>query len=465
MSNVGNTVEALIHKVAKSRNPLLAHLVGDPTLHYQYNPEVNTTVIKRVERKIYGEKGLAVYEREKLLRRECLARRSQAQFLCQEAMIRNRLISVIRSFILLTAVVPLLLYLIVKSLIDVKVGRREDADVVIFGHFNEFRKVVEPLFTKERQAYHTVKLVHLGRKELTFLIRIMTDYPRLLLYPGLLFNLLRWLSYYGFIVYKYKPKIVVNFFEGVCSSSLMTAYLHEQGIKHINQMHGERFPYAGHSFCEFDQFNVWGEYFKEMFIQQRCPPDHFLITGNPYHKVLFNQIRHSRQPRPKRLLIIHNQILSPNSSYYFSLIKVLKIFDPNWEIRLRLHYNEVPQGLACMAALQADKDLFHRNIKIIEESHTSVSLEDALGRSRIVVGAYSTAMLEAWIAGCKVIHLPGEIDQEILMRRYGGSSNVIYADDITNLENFLNSPAVLNVHEDELVDAITKVIPDSSIVN
>lgn len=456
-------METIVKKISNSRNPLLAGLFGLQAVRCQYDPEVNAAIIKRVERKIYGEKGLEGYEKDKLSERCRLAARSLAQFLCQRALIRNRLIGLTRSFIFLIALFPLFLYLLVRSLIDARGVRSEYADVVIFGHYEEFRRVVVPLFSEKRLTYCTEKFTRLSVKEVAFLIRVIADCPRILMHPGLLFNFLRWLSYYGYVVYRFKPQTVVNFFEGVASSSLMTAYLHERGTKHINQMHGERFPSALYAFCEFDEFNVWGAHFKEQFMQQRCPVDRFVITGNPYHKFLFDRIRYARQPRPKRLLIIQSQILSPGSSYYFSLLNVLKLVDPTWEIRFRPHYNEVQHGLACFDALQADKTLSERGIQIELEHHVRVSLEDALVNSRVVVGAYSTAMLEGWVAGCKVIHLKGEINRDAWMKRYGGSANVLYADDDADLEGFLDTPAVLTVHEDKLVDHVTAVLDFSPI--
>lgn len=451
-------METLLTKISNSRNPLLENLFGLRTIRHHYDPKVNASILQRVERKIFGLRGLAGYEEEARSERGRLARRSLAQYLCQRALIRHRLVAWLQSLIFWIALLPLFLYLLLRSLADRSGSRREDVEVVIFGHFEEFRRVVQPLYLEKRLAYCTAKPVRLGGRELVFFLRVIADYPRVLLHPGFLINALRWLSYYGYITHHYKPQALVNFFEGTSSSSLMTAYLHEQGIKHINQMHGERFPFAGHSFCEFDEFNVWGEYFKELFMQQRCPSDRFVITGNPYHRFLFRKIRYAQQPRPERLLIIHNQLLSPSSSYYASLLRVLKQLDSRWEVRMRLHYNEVAHGLACLSALQKDRTLLERGLHIELEDHHSISLEDALIRSRVIVGASSTAMLEGWVAGCRVIHLKGDLNRDVLMSRYGGSANVLYEGDHVDIEGFLTSPAELNAQEDQLVNRVTRVL-------
>jgi len=451
-------MKKIIRKISYSPNYLLTNLFGIKAFQYQHNPKINENIIKKVEQTIYGVKGLKGYEKVKnrLSERQRLCKRSLSQFLCQKALIRTPLIRLTRSFIFFITLIPLFLYLLIKSLIDTKSTPKKNTDIIILGHPND-RKLVISLFSEKKTIYFTKNLVHFGKRELIFIIHIITDCPRIFLYPGLLSNFLRWLSYYGYIVQHFNPQIIVNFFEGVSSSSLITAYLHEKGIKHINQMHGEQFPFAGHAFCEFDQFNVWGEYFKRLFIQQRCPVDSFMITGNPYHKFLFNEIRYSKQPRPKCLLIIHNPHLSPNSSYYFSLLKILKLLDSNWKIHFRPHPLSKKSALYCFSALQANKILSKKGIQIEIEWPDKNPLENSLSNSRIVVGAQSCAILDAWVAGCKIIYLPGLINKNVLMERYGNSVNVLYANHNSNLKKFLSTPVTFNAHENDLVNFITSV--------
>ena len=88
---------------------------------------------------------------------------------------------------------------------------------------------------------------------------------------------------------------------------------------------------------------------------------------------------------------------------------------------------------------------------------TDVVILSRLG-CRAVIGAYSSAMLDAWVGGCKVIHLPGLIDQETLMGRYSGSPNIHFAQDPAGVAAFLASPWQDDAAETARVDHLSAVL-------
>ncbi|HLQ76608.1 MAG TPA: hypothetical protein VK210_04595 [Terriglobia bacterium] len=113
--------------------------------------------------------------------------------------------------------------------------------------------------------------------------------------------------------------------------------------------------------------------------------------------------------------------------------------------------------LAWMDALNAELESTHKHI-CLEEELPTVPIEEALGRARVVLGIASTVLIEAWIAGCKVIHIAGGPERSVVMDRYQNSANVFYCDQNTNdcaLDRFLSAPVELNEHERTLVNHLT----------
>ena len=78
-------------------------------------------------------------------------------------------------------------------------------------------------FAGQNYELHRTRGVYLGAREILFFLRTIAACPRILCYPELLCNFVRWLGYYGYVTKHYQPrKGVVHFFEGTASSSLMS---------------------------------------------------------------------------------------------------------------------------------------------------------------------------------------------------------------------------------------------------
>jgi hypothetical protein len=452
-------MERLVAYLSYSRR--LGKLFSGPSsLLLRADPVVQNSIIREAELRVYGSEGLDRYEEREKSRLNRLTRRSLAQHLCQRALIKSVWINVLRRIGFGFAFPFLAVFLFIKTRMNLKTSFTEplNPDIVIFfwaGRLDKF--VRNGMFAASKIFLHRHTFVYLSMDEIRFFLRAVLACPRMFICPELLCNFLRWLAYYGYVVHRYHPKVVANFFEGTASSSLMTAYLGERGIRHLDIQHGELFYTAESAFCEFDEVRLWGEYFKKIFIWHRSPVDTIMVTGTVYHRELFHNLRSSLQPRPKRLLII-DPFLYEAETYYASLLRILKQMDAQWEIRVRRHPADRRVCLAYVGQLNADLSGREGHSRIEEELPETASIEEAIGKSRAVVGIASAALLEAWISGCKVIHLKDGPCQTVLMERYQGSENVLYYDEeVTDvmLKDFLTQPATLNEHEDCLVNDIT----------
>ena len=423
------------------------------------DPALQREIMIRIEQAVYGDFGLEAGELAEPSPLRSLARRSLAQHLCQQEL-RGGRFPVLRRMVFGFAFLPLLALFVVATLCRSKLAASPSRpDLVVFFWAERLYKFIgDRQFTGQTFELHRTRRIRFGAGEIHFLWLAIAACPRLLLYPELLCNLVRWLGYYGYAIGHYRPKTaVVHFFEGTASSSLLTAYLHRRGLRHINVQHGEVLFTAMSGFCQFDEIHVWGEHFREIFLSSRSPAASIRVSGTPYHRDLFRNLRTRHQPRPQRLLIIDPFMYQDPQTPYSLIRKVLERLDTAWEVRVRRHPAELRKTLAWMEELNVDLKSTARQIHLDEE-RPSVPIEEALCHSGVVLGIASTALIEAWIVGCKVIHIAGGPPRSVVMDRYQDSANVFYCDQNTSvcaLDRFLTSPVVFNEQERARVNYLT----------
>lgn len=92
--------------------------------------------------------------------------------------------------------------------------------------------------------------------------------------------------YYSYEIQRIKPKNIIVCNEYSFTSSVLTKYCEERGIKHINVMHGEKIYYMRDSFFHFHECYVWDDYYRELLIQMLAEPSQFKVAIPPSLKFL-----------------------------------------------------------------------------------------------------------------------------------------------------------------------------------
>lgn len=455
-------IENLIIQLRNTKNPLIAPFFALQRRILECDPATQTEIIREVEHRVYGQAGLDEYEQGAKSEIERLSRRSYAQYLCHEREVDSYGKRVVWRLAMVASVPPLVVYLLFHTFIGRKNKRSTPTDIVVCFKRESLRDVLCGMFRDRAVHAHAMGPIHLGRKEIGYFLRVLRVCPRILLYPKWLVNFLRWLAQYGYVVNYLRPVAVAHYTEWVASSSLITGYLREQGVRHLNVMHGERFFLAQGAYCEFDEHYVWGRHFAELGkrLKERSK---FVVKASEIHREIFQQVRRTNQPRPKRLLITHNPIMSADRPDYRTLVFILSLLDETWEVVIRRHPAWSSNFEQYVQALQGEEMVRSRGVKVIQEPPDSISMREALAKSRVVVGGTSTAMLEGNIAGCKIIYLAGLMQPSVLLDRHQGSENAIFASLETSpvvLRRFLSEPASLTADEDEKLDGLTHVLAD-----
>lgn len=117
---------------------------------------------------------------------------------------------------------------------------------------------------------------YLNEKDAGFLFRF---FIKSFWHPFLSFRVLLKVAKYRAIIDSFsKLETIAITGEFADTSSAMTQYCHENGIKHYDFMQGEAFGSPRSSFFHFDKCYVWDQHYKDMFIRFGATPEQFEVT-------------------------------------------------------------------------------------------------------------------------------------------------------------------------------------------
>ena len=111
--------------------------------------------------------------------------------------------------------------------------------------------------------------------DFSFLIRLVSRAPH---HPY--FILKSWMNVvlYSDMIRRHSPEVMIQFGEFSFSSSILTAYCHRHGVKHIDIMHGEKLWFIRDAFFHYDECYVWDEYYAELFRDLKAEPNQFRVA-------------------------------------------------------------------------------------------------------------------------------------------------------------------------------------------
>lgn len=137
------------------------------------------------------------------------------------------------------------------------------------------------------KSYSTVKYYNeltnaiLTREDKRFILKIIKRYP---ISYALIVKIIKAISEYSYIIKKYNPKAIATHGEYHVTSSILTEYCNNNGILHINFMHGEKIFFIRDSFFCYDECYVWNKYYEELFKSLRAKVRKYIIE-NPFNEV------------------------------------------------------------------------------------------------------------------------------------------------------------------------------------
>lgn len=204
------------------------------------------------------------------------------------------------------------------------------------------------------------------------------------------FRILSQICRYSYVKRTFKPKAIANFYEYSANSSALTKYCHDNCMKHINIMHGEKGWYIGYSFFQFDECYIWHEHYKKMFVSLKAEPNQFIIAIPP--KFLDNKSKTSSGllPTVDFCYYFANETKEQIDSIIASMSSIKK---KNKSCRIRLHprcYNhEYINKIAEKNQIEIEKQGLDINDSILSTKHA--------------IAIYSTVLFQSYLLGISVV--------------------------------------------------------------
>ena len=117
---------------------------------------------------------------------------------------------------------------------------------------------------------------YLSKADVSFLLRF---FIRSFFHPFLSFRVMLKVAKYRVIIDSFKNlEIIAITGEFSDTSSVMTKYCHERGIKHFNFMQGDMLGSPRIAFFHFDKCFVWDQYYADMFVGFGASPEQFEVS-------------------------------------------------------------------------------------------------------------------------------------------------------------------------------------------
>lgn len=230
----------------------------------------------------------------------------------------------------------------------------------------------------------------LDRNGLLFLRSLFHMFPT---HPYFILKCMVKISMYSYHCKIYNPEAIMAASEYSFTSSILTCYLEQQKIKHINIMHGEKIYNIRDSFFRFSEFFVWDQYYVDLFCDLKAYPKQFHIELPPRHFKLLEYKRKTDVSLNKKLLKFYWASEVDGQELKYIVEELTRLQDSGIRVVIRNHpvYGEY----------------FNKNVKhyfrgFHFENPLKKDIYESLGETDYVFGTYTTVLYEALLMG-KVI--------------------------------------------------------------
>lgn len=304
--------------------------------------------------------------------------RSYFQYNCQ-----MKLNNWIVSFAINLASFPLLLLYLLKNE-DLQKSDKESASALFFSD-GKPENIIPEILRKNIGKIEVVneKKEGLTKKDKSFIKKVWKRYP--FSFHFILKSLLK-IRFYSYAIQKKRPQTIIVCNEYSFTSSILTKYCEEQGIKHVNVMHGEKLFFMRDSFFHFHECFVWDDFYKELFKKLRAEPNQFKIAV------------------PQSLKFSENEIVQKtiNYTYYLGAERgnlLISIVDALERLRIR--------GLSVAIRPHprySNIDEIRSISSVIEiENCDTMTIEQSLKRTENAISVYSTVLNQAFNNGIGIV--------------------------------------------------------------
>lgn len=306
--------------------------------------------------------------------------RSIAQHRCQVFPFKKDVSVMNFLSLFLTPIVMVILLFKARVLI-----KDDKSTIVCYRCFNLPGTLPEALHNKDIHYLISSKCpYYLSKTDVLFLFRF---FLRNICRPFLAFRVLLKVSKYRAIIDSFNELEAITITgEFVDTSSAMTQYCHENGIKHYNFMQGEAFGSPRASFFKFDKCFVWDHHYMDVFITFGASPEQFVVSiPNFLQKKESSSIKKS---------IDYTYYLGGETESELRIIRIAidKLVEEGFVCEVRPH----PRW----SNMEIVKIIFDG---VAIQDTSLVSIDNSILKTKNAVSLYSTVLIQAFFNGVHVV--------------------------------------------------------------
>lgn len=277
------------------------------------------------------------------------------------------------------------------------------ASVVGVSHYSEFAG-----YARDAGGPETVPVQppapRLTRRDLAWFAGLVRECPRLALYPEVLLRGMMRCGQYAELMRAHECVTIVDFMEHTPTGPIAYGFCRSRGVALVNAMHGDRGYTVVFGFGVFARMGIWGEYYRGLFERLLVAAEAVSLTPCSRHRELgaLRRIDH----RPRRLVVMYETTFAVGSPYLRALTEFLAGVDDSWEIGIRVRRRREHERAEVPAFLMMLRDrLGSRFDRIVLTDPESTPMAAELASASVAVAVYSSALMEAWLAGCRVVRI------------------------------------------------------------
>ena len=308
--------------------------------------------------------------------------RGYKQYLCQNQFVRPRWKVALFNIGGETALPFVALYFLTKRLWATKETKQEA--LLMSAHMPE----VVPLCLHEQ--YRIFKMgkplgTSLSFSDLGFVLKL---WAKSLAQPYFAFKAMMNVAQYSDAIYRHRPQVMIQFGEFSFSSSILTAFCHRHGVKHIDVMHGEKLFNIRDAYFHYDECYVWDRHYVELLKSLKAEPTQFRIAVPPSLKIEIAQYKN------EAVYADYKYYLAGYDENTLAAIVAAMAFArrEGKSVKYRPHPRYSNVGL--LKRYVSDEEI---------EMPQEVGIQESVANVGCAVGSYTTVMVQAHFSGKQVM--------------------------------------------------------------
>lgn len=318
---------------------------------------------------------------DKKIYENSLIKRSYYQWKCQRFLQFNYLYLFLINIISMPIIIAFIIYVIIikinpKHTEKTKKTNRKIA--INIGYSNCIPNTIK----KEFNILNGKKGFNFDLADFKFFIKnVYLKYP-LSFYFNL--KILIKISLYSYIIKNYNLNAILVNSEYTFTSSILTLYCRLNNVEHINVMHGEKLFNIRDSFCEFDRFYIWDEYYKDLLTKLNMPDKQFIVNNIKTKKYETNKMYNNLNIKYYLQLETEKELEKISSK-----LKELKVLGYNVLVRPHPRYSDLKKIESIFNGIKIEK--------------LDISIEESIDSTNYVVSKFSTVLYEAYLKNKNIV--------------------------------------------------------------